>query len=76
MVLSDAAHRYWDREGLQTHESLTRLKFDFLVKDYELPYYYFECVEMLRKVMLVGFIAFFVRSPSILVSSLLNPCTI
>ena len=35
---------YREREGLKTHESLTRLKYDFLVKDFELEYYYFETV--------------------------------
>eukprot|EP01051_Picozoa_sp_SAG22_P012861 SAG22_NODE_1377_length_4550_cov_2.979555_2_plen_997_part_00 len=35
-----------------------RKKFEFLVKDYKPEYYYWECVEMLRKLLLTGIIIF------------------
>ena len=40
---------------------MAREKYAFFVKDYEMKFYYWESVEMVRKVMMCGFISFFSR---------------
>merc|ERR1712166_554493 len=45
-------------EKILAHNRDTLKEFDALVGDYEPEYYYWECVEMGRKLMLAGFIMF------------------
>ena len=52
---------YTQREQLQTMGSEERERFAFFCKDYELKFYYWECVEMVRKVVMCGFLSFFGR---------------
>ena len=50
-----------NRAALQTADSIMREKYSFFVQDYEHSYYYWECFEMARKCVLVGFISFLGR---------------
>jgi hypothetical protein len=49
-----------NRDGLLTPESVERKRFDPLVGDYKLTCYYWEAIEMFRKVLLTGIMSFFV----------------
>jgi hypothetical protein len=52
---------YNNRAGLVDRESPTFNRYSFLVADYTPRFWYWECIEMLRKVMLTGVISVFRR---------------
>jgi Ca2+-binding EF-hand superfamily protein len=46
------------RVEMQTNNSLSRQRFAFLVGDYKNEFYYWECLELIRKVLMTGILIF------------------